>query len=264
MSTETDTRPDTAAADKPAGGPPASVRNLLANKPDIDEHGSPIDGEPQTMTQRLFMQLQAYGDCEDAGSVVRAVESAQLPAVVYEDVNDPRGVAVLTWSAEPAHFVGPFRQLLRGEPFRSLTHRPQYTMFGRTYSLGYERSLQEWLFDKPIGNATNPDWPWAIWYPLRRSGRFMQLEEAEQRKILMEHGHIGMAFGAADFAHDIRLACQGLDAADNDFVIGLTGKELYPLSAIVQAMRKTTQTSQYLEKLGPFLVARAIYQSTGA
>jgi chlorite dismutase len=209
------------------------------------------------------MQLQAYGGCADVAEVVRAVEMAAIPAAVYEDVNDPRGVAVVTWSEDCGHFVGPFRKLLNSEPFTTMVHKPQYTMFGRTYSLGYERDLDEWLFEKPITNATNPDWPWAVWYPLRRSGRFMQLDEAEQRKILMEHGHIGMAFGAADYAHDIRLACQGLDANDNDFVIGLLGKDLHPLSAIVQAMRKTTQTSQYLEKLGPFLVGRAVYQHRG-
>ena len=51
-----------------------------------------------------------------------------------------------------------------------------------------------------------------------------------------------MAFGAADYAHDVRLACHGLDRDDNDFVIGLIGKDLFPLSALVQAMRKTQQT----------------------
>ena len=98
-------------------------------------------------------------------------------------------------------------------------------------------------------------------YPLRRSGRFTQLPADEQRTILGEHGAIGMSFGAADYAHDIRLACHGLDKDDNDFVVGLIGKELYPLSAIVQTMRKTQQTSLYLERLGPFFVGRAVWQS---
>jgi chlorite dismutase len=77
-----------------------------------------------------------------------------------------------------------------------------------------------------------------VYYPLRRSGRFAQLPADEQRVILAEHGAIGMSFGAGDYAHDIRLACHGLDKDDNDFVIGLIGKELFPLSAIVQTMRK--------------------------
>ena len=70
-----------------------------------------------------------------------------------------------------------------------------------------------------------------------------------------------MAFGAADLAHDVRLACHGLDRDDNDFVIGLIGKDLFPLSAVVQSMRKTQQTALYLDRLGPFFVGRAIWRS---
>jgi chlorite dismutase len=39
-----------------------------------------------------------------------------------------------------------------------------------------------------------------------------------------------MAYGAQELAHDVRLACHGLDAGDNEFVIGLVGRELHPLS----------------------------------
>ena len=62
--------------------------------------------------------------------------------------------------------------------------------------------------------------------------------------ILREHGGIGRLYGEQDLAHDIRLACHGIDTNDNEFVIGLTGKELHPLSHLVQTMRKTRQTSR--------------------
>ena len=65
----------------------------------------------------------------------------------------------------------------------------------------------------------------------------------------------------ADLAHDVRLACHGLDVHDNDFVIGLVGRQLHPLSHLVQAMRKTVQTSQYIQALGPFFVGHALWQS---
>ena len=136
-------------------------------------------------------------------------------------------------------------------------------MFGRTYSLGYEPDLSSALFDRPRRTVLNPDWPWAVWYPLRRNGRFEQLPVEEQRTILAEHGEIGMRFGAADYVHDVRLACYGLDRDDNDFVIGLIGKALFPLSAVIQAMRKTQQTSLYLDRLGPFFIGRAVWQSPG-
>ena len=78
--------------------------------------------------------------------------------------------------------------------------------------------------------------------------------------ILREHGKIGHTFGDAGLAHDIRLACFGMDQHDNDFVIGLIGKQLYPLSACIQAMRRTQQTSHHMQEMGPFFIGKAIWQ----
>jgi hypothetical protein len=239
---------------------PAKGRARL-EPPDLSELGGLKNGASQRSDQRLFMQLLAYGGCRDAQSVGQHLASASVAGVVYEDLNDPRGIAVLTLAEDPSHFVDVVRPLLASGPFDSLVLKPDYTMFGRTYAIGYEPDLRDTLIDRPRRTVLNPAWRWATWYPLRRSGRFSQLTPKEQRTILAEHGAIGMTFGAADLAHDIRLACHGLDRDDNDFVIGLIGKELFPLSAVVQAMRKTQQTSLYLDRLGPFLVGRAVWQS---
>jgi len=208
------------------------------------------------------MQVMAFGNCRDVPAVVDHLSRAPIGSVVYEDLNDPRGIAVLTMSRNPNEFIEIVRPLLIQGPFETLTFKPDYTMFGRTYSIGYEPDLQDTLLERPRRTVLNPDWPWAVWYPLRRSGRFSQLAADEQRTILAEHGAIGMTFGAADLAHDVRLACHGLDRDDNDFVIGLIGKELFPLSAVVQSMRKTQQTSLYLDRLGPFFIGRVVWQST--
>jgi chlorite dismutase len=216
------------------------------------------DGQPQRSDERLFMQLLAFGECADAGSVLKHLAGAADGVAVYEDLNDPHGIAVLTVSEDPNVFVTQVRPRLTTGPFAGLSLKPQFTMFGRTYSLGYEPDLRETLIDRPRRTVLNPDWPWAIWYPLRRRGSFAQLPADEQRTILAEHGQIGMAFGAADYVHDVRLACHGLDRDDNDFVIGLIGKDLFPLSALVQAMRKTQQTALYLDRLGPFFIGRKI------
>jgi hypothetical protein len=229
--------------------------------PDLSEKGGLKDGEPQRSDERLFMQLLAFGGCLDAAAVASRVRQAGVDGVVYEDVNDPRGLAILTLTPTPETFVERVRPALNAGPCAGLTLKPEYTMLGRTYAIGYEPDLEETLVDRPRRTVLNPDWRWAIWYPLRRSGRFAQLPEQEQRTILAEHGAIGMSFGAGDYAHDIRLACHGLDRDDNDFVIGLVGKDLFPLSAVVQAMRKTQQTALYLDRLGPFFVGRAIWQS---
>ena len=232
--------------------------------PDLSEKGGVKDGQPQRSDDRLFMQLLAFGGCADPGAVARQLESTRVDTVVYEDVNDPRGIAVLSMTRTPADFVEVVRPALAQGPCASLTLKPDYTMLGRTYSLGYEPDLKDSLIDRPRRTVLNHDWPWAIWYPLRRSGRFAQLPDKEQRTILAEHGAIGMTFGAGDYAHDIRLACHGLDRDDNDFVIGLIGKDLFPLSAVIQAMRKTQQTSLYLDRLGPFFVGRKVSQKPKA
>ena len=228
---------------------------------DLSEKGGSRQGEPQRSDERLFMQLLAFGGCADAGAVAAHLGSGGVTGAVYADLNDPRGIAVLTMSTAPAFFIDSLRPLLTTGPCASLIPKPEYTMFGRTYSLGYEPDLRETLIERPRRTVLNHDWGWAVWYPLRRSGRFAQLPEQEQRTILAEHGSVGITFGAADYARDIRLACHGLDRYDNDFVIGLIGKDLFPLSAVVQAMRKTQQTALYLDRLGPFFVGRAIWQA---
>jgi chlorite dismutase len=71
---------------------------------------------------------------------------------------------------------------------------------------------------------------------------------------------IGHAYGQQELASDIRLACHGLDAKDNEFVIGLVGDRLHPLSHLVQAMRKTRQTSEFIVQMGPFFVGRVLHR----
>jgi len=219
------------------------------------------NGQPQRSDRRLFMQFLAFGGATAVRPLIDAFSQAGVSGVLYEDANDPHGIGVLTFSDDPNAFIDRTRPLLASAPFASLTQKPEFTLLGRTYSLGYEPDLLDVLLERPRRTVLNPDWRWAIWYPLRRSGKFAHLSEQEQRVILAEHGTIGMSFGAADLAHDIRLACHGLDKDDNDFIVGLVGKDLYPLSAVVQAMRKTQQTALYLERLGPFFVGRVAWQS---
>ena len=228
---------------------------------DIREKSRTRDGEVHTLDRRLFLQLHAFGGVGEVEELSRSFETAGLCGVLYKDLNDPGGIGVLAMSEDPELFVGPLRQLLAAEPFASLRPKPELTMFGRTYAVGYEADLEEALLRKPREKALEPRHRWAIWYPLRRSGSFEQLSTKEQSEIMMEHGSVGMAFGRAGLATDIRLACHGLGRNDNDFVIGLVGPDLHPLSAVVQQMRKTTQTALHLERLGPFFIGRVAWQS---
>ncbi len=228
---------------------------------DLREHGAPIGGAPQACDRRLFMQLQVYTACRDPERVQGLLIESRVEGVLYLDVNDPHGVGVLLLSEDPDWFVQQARPLFHRPPFSELTHRPEFAMFGRTYGTGREADLEDWLLQKPRRSALNPDWPWAVWYPLRRKAEFVLLPREEQAKILAEHAKIGMAYGRAGYAADIRLACHGLDARDNEFVLGLIGPALHPLSALVQEMRKSQQTARYMQSMGPFFVGRAVWRS---
>jgi len=229
-------------------------------KLDLSEKGREKDGTVISSDKRLFMQFMAFGDCWNTREVTKELQDTKMDLVLYADINDPYGIGLLALSESPDFFVGELREFLNGSSFMELTPKPEFTMLGRTYALGYEPDLEKTLLTGPRAKVLDPEWLWAIWYPLRREKSFETLSADEQRAILGEHGKLGFKFGHAGLGRDIRLACHGLDKYDNDFVIGVLGKELFPLSALIQAMRKTKQTSQYLESLGPFFVGKAIWQ----
>lgn len=232
--------------------------------PDLSEKGRDAAGKTITLNRRLFMQLLAFGNCSATTSVIKALNESGINGALYLDANDPHGIALVTAHENPDFFVGALRDFLSQPPFNSLELKPEYTMLGRTYSSGYEADLEHVLIKRPMQRLTNPAWPWHVWYPLRRSGAFEKLSAQDQRAIMLEHGNLGATFTAGDYGYDIRLDSRGLDKNDNDFVIGLIGKELHPLSAMVQAMRKTRQTSEFLTNLGPFFVGKAVWQRGAA
>jgi chlorite dismutase len=231
---------------------------------EINELAGHHTGNPRSLASRLFMQLLVYRvdadqhpdqTIERAG---RAFEAASIPGVIYRDANDPRSIGVLTWSEHPEHFVTTVRGVLL--ELKGISLRDDFTMLGRTYATGYEDDLDFWLLKRPALNAVNEAHRWAVWYPLRRTGGFESLAVKEQAGILREHAAIGRAYGEQNLATDIRLACHGIDANDNEFVIGLLSRDLHPLSHLVQRMRKTKQTSEYIQKMGPFFVGYAVWR----
>ncbi len=230
---------------------------------DVTEYGGKREGVRQSLDRRLFMQLLVF-ECAPRSSaeavstqVAERFRRARVPMVLYADANDPGSVGVLTWSQDASYFVQSVRPLLQHD---SLVPRRDYAMLGRTYATGHEPDLEHALLQRSIENVLREDHLWHVWYPLRRSGEFARLEGHEQATILREHAQIGMAYGAQQLAHDIRLASHGLDAGDNEFVIGLVGRELHRLSHLVQTMRKTRQTSEFIVKMGPFFVGYVLHR----
>lgn len=229
--------------------------------PDLLEHGAPVRGQPQSLDTRLFVQLQVFTECLDPTPAIDAVRQSGLEAVVYANVNDPRGIGVVVMDEDPGVFAGAAREMFVRSPFCDLTPVPAFTMFGRTYAQGREADLEDFLLYKVRRNALNPQTPWAVWYPLRRIGAYNRLPRAEQGKIMMEHGMLGRRYGEAGYASDVRLECHGIDRDDNEFVIGLIGSELFPLSKLVKDMRPTRQTSEFIQAMGPFFVGKVLYQA---
>jgi len=236
---------------------------------DVLEHGGKKDGERQSMDRRLFMQLLVFdaasGHTGDsvAHGLASLLRERQIPGVVYADTQDPHGVGLLTWSTDPAHFVKTVRPLFCMPQLAPATMRRGWAMIGRSYGQGHEPDLAHVLLQRPVDQVTTEAWPWHVWYPLRRTGAFAKLPPEEVGPMMREHAQIGMAYGQQELAHDVRLACHGMDEGDNEFVIGLVGKDLHPLSHLVQAMRKTRQTSEFIAKMGPFFVGYVLHRSLG-
>jgi chlorite dismutase len=238
------------------------------SKIDVLEHGAPRDGKPQHSDRRLFIQLLALECPHSPGpgavgeTLFEAMTKLSLSGVVYADVHHPWGLGIVVMSESADDLVIKVRSVFGWPKLpEGLRVRTEYAMLGRTYSSGFEPDLEDWLLQRPRRTLLDPHHQFGIWYPLRRKGGFERLETSEKGAILREHGGIGRAYGEQDLAHDIRLACHGLDPNDNDFVIGLLGRDLFPLSHVVQAMRRTRQTAEHMERMGPFFVGRVLYRT---
>jgi hypothetical protein len=238
----------------------ASTQRAEPQPLDLSEKGL-LRGEVISLNRRLFMKFTAFGGCGDPAPAIAALDRAGVTGALYLDVNDPHGIGVIAIAEDPDYFVTTLRLVFNSPPFSELEHKSEFDMLGRSYSIGYEPDLEDTLIVKPRQKVASPSAHWAVWYPLQRSKRFQTLPEDHQRRILAEHGTLAKRYGIGGHAADVRLACHGLDKNDNDFIVGLLGPKLHPLSAVVQEMRKTEQTSQYLTSLGPFFVGKTAWQS---
>jgi len=139
-----------------------TLKNLTIEQPteevDISEKGK-LNEQTISLNRRLFMQLLVFTDAFDTDALVAALVKAGIHGVLYLDLNHPYGVGLLTFSEEPDYFVGNVRRLLNQEPFDLLTPRPEMTMLGRSYSLGYEADLERTLITRPIERSIQIGYP---------------------------------------------------------------------------------------------------------
>lgn len=216
--------------------------------------------------RRLYFQLRVL-DAPDANQahegIIKLRESLRGVGkgwILYRDTCSAHSVGVLVWSEEPEDFALKLPNAIAS--CGKLVERRGWTMLGRTYANGHERDLEDFLLKKPARTLLCEDERWAIWYPMRRKGLFYLRPPAEQCDMLLTHASIGKSYADAGAAKDVRLKCYGIDEKDNEFVIGLIGKELFPLSRIVEDLRKTEHTSTYMQSLGPFFIGLRIHSSS--
>jgi hypothetical protein len=126
-------------------------------------------------------------------------------------------------------------------------------MLGRTL-LGYGR-IRRRLLHRPRRTVLNRNWRGPVWYPLRRSGRFAQLPpESSGRFSNMAPSAWRMARATSP---DIRLACTA--STEQTTTCQPHQQDLYRSSTSDDG--KAQQPALYLERLGPFFVRRAVWQS---
>src|SRR5512140_163505 len=99
--------------------------------PDLSEKGGLKGGQPQRSDERLFMQLLVFGSCAEPKAVAHHLAENGIEGVVYEDLNDPRGIGVLTLSQAPETFVDRVRPALNAGPCATLVQKQGFSMFGR-------------------------------------------------------------------------------------------------------------------------------------
>ncbi len=204
-----------------------------------------------------FQDLAPEDLSKDTSDLIhKALKQAGIPHVVYDSIQQADQFAVCVWSEDPSYFSEGVRPVLREFMGKMGNLKLLTTMFGRTYSNGHEADLEFALLKKPPKVVLEPQGEYAIWYPLKRTGSFYLEDPGSQCKMLLEHAAIGRSYGMADLAQDVRLQSFGTDEKDNEFIIGIVGKELHPLSKVIQDMRKTRHTSEFMDSLGPFFVGK--------
>ena len=78
---------------------------------DTRERGTNKEGQRIYLDRRLFMQLLVFDSNPGTqpaaltADLEAALSQHKVPAVVYEDVSNPRGLAVLSFSEDPARSV---------------------------------------------------------------------------------------------------------------------------------------------------------------
>ena len=79
-----------------------------ASRPIIAERGA----EGAKSDRRLFLQFIAFTGVVDTARAVDALQQVGIDGALYEDLHDPAGLALATFSEDPDYFLTDVRRLL--------------------------------------------------------------------------------------------------------------------------------------------------------
>lgn len=242
--------------------------------PCLEEKGMiKSDGTREQMNERLYVQLRvldftsAQGREEGLMAAEAALKRSALQFVVYKDVCSSTALGVLCWTKDPHQLATEFNDLICSlicvhDGVIAAEERSGWSMFGRTYSAGHEISLKDALFDRPIRHIKDSNCQYAVWYPMRRKATFYTQPPEDRCSMLLSHAAIGKSYSDIGAVHDVRLKCFGMDPHDNEFVIGLVSSNINSISRVVEDMRATRHTAEFVESLGPFFTGLRVCGST--
>src|SRR5690606_38225136 len=103
---------------RPTGGQMPGTSGHGTHEVDVFEYGAEKDGARQKMDRRLFMELLVYEVPVDLApapviaGLAKSLGEAGAGAVIYEDLANPRGIGVLSWSEDPADLITKVRPVL--------------------------------------------------------------------------------------------------------------------------------------------------------
>ena len=111
---------------------------------DLSEKGRGPEGKPVSLDRRLFMQFMAFRNA-NLEFLTGEFERVSAQAVIYQDLNDAKGIGVMVYCEDPGYIVDQIHPILNHERLGEMEYREEFTMIGRTYSIGYEADLEDVL-----------------------------------------------------------------------------------------------------------------------
>ena len=234
---------------------------------DVNEYGGKKDGERQAMNRRLFMQLLVFdAPAGEAADEIGKDLAAQLrhnaiAGVVYADASSPRGLGLLTWSEDPAHFVQAVRPLFarrlaaQGGPAPAVRDARPHLRHGPRAG--------------PRARAPAPRHPER---DERRSTRGTSGTRSAARARSRGSTRRSRAASCASTRRSASPTARpswrttsasratGSTPRTTSSSSASSGASSTRFSHLVQTMRKTRQTSEYIAKMGPFFVGFVLHR----